>query len=103
MTRFTYVQHNENLVEILETGGLFFGYTIEEVQSIAERLNPNYQSVNLSNTFPNQFFNFTLRKALLCTQSQASMTSQGQALNSQTPSDESGKNKSNTTTDSLLD
>ena len=101
--KYTYVQHDENLVEILETGGLFFGYTVDEVQSIAENLAPNYQSHNLSNTFANQFFNFTLRKALLCTQSQASTISQGQAPNSQTPSDESGKNKSNTTTDSSLD
>lgn len=101
--KYTYVQHDENLVEILETGGLFFGYTLDEVQSIAEKLNPNYQSHNLSNTFANQFFNFTLRKALLCTQSQVSMTSQGQEPNSLTVLDESGKNKSSTTTDSSSD
>lgn len=103
MTKYTYVQHDDNTIEILETGGLFFGYTVDEVRSIAEDLVPNYQSHNLSDTFPNQFFNFTLRKALLCSQSQVTTTSQTTALDLQTASDESGKSKPSTNMDSLSD
>ena len=98
--QYTYIQHDDNLVEIVQTGGLFFGYTIDQVRQAAETSQPNYQHHNLSYTFSNQFFNHTVRRALLCLTYQPTTTSLPTELDSQTTLDESGKSKPNTNTDS---
>ena len=99
--QYTYVQHDDNLVEILETGGLFFGYTIDQVRQAAENTKPNYQHGNLSYTFSDQYFNYSVRKALLCLELTPTTTSQTTAHVLRTNSDESGRSESNTDTDSL--
>lgn len=93
-TRFTYVQHDDNLVELVETGGLFFGHTVDEVRRVAEELYPNYQHGNLSYTFSDQYFNHTLRRSLLCSLYQPTTNMPQQEPDSQTNSEESGRSKS---------
>jgi hypothetical protein len=65
--RFNYEQAEMggvSVVSILETGGVFQGYSIEEVSAIAENLYPNYQSHNMSNVFSAIYFNFCVRRLL---------------------------------------
>ena len=100
---YTYVQHDDNLVEIVETGGLFFGYTLDQVKQAAERTQPNYQHGNLSYTFSDQYFNFSVRRTLLCLEQQPTSTLPTAELNSQTTTDESGRSKSSTNTASSSD
>jgi hypothetical protein len=99
--QYTYVQHDDNLVEILETGGLFFGYTVDQVRQAAENTKPNYQQGNLSYTFSDQYFNYSVRKALLCLEQAPTTTSQTTAHNLPTTEDESGRSECSTDTDSL--
>jgi hypothetical protein len=97
-------QVDSNTVYIPETGGVFFGYTAEQVQAVADRLMPNYQSHNLSYTFSDAYFNHCLRKELLtCSESQPILTMLTQEPSSPTTTDESGRSKSNINTDSLSD
>jgi hypothetical protein len=102
-TRYTYVQHDDNLVEIIETGGLFFGYTLDQVRDAAEKTYPNYQHGNLSYTFSDQFFNFSVRKALLCSMFPPITNTHPTELDSLTTEDGSGRNKPSIDTDSLSD
>ena len=99
--QYTYIQHDDNLVEIVETGGLFFGYTVDQVRQAAENTKPNYQHSNLSYTFSDQYFNYSVRKALLCLELTPTMTLQTTAHGLQTNSDESGRSESSTDRASL--
>jgi hypothetical protein len=100
---YTCIQHDDNLVEIVETGGLFFGYTVDQVRQAASQTQPNYQHNNLSYTFSDQYFNYSVRRTLLCLELQPITTSQPMELDSLTTLTESGKNKPSTNTDSLSD
>jgi len=65
--RFTYKTEENNTVvytTIEETAGIFVGYTAEQVAKVAETLQPNYQSHNLSNVFSDIYFNYCVRKLL---------------------------------------
>lgn len=65
--RFTYRTEENNAViytTIEETAGVFIGYTAEQVAKVAETLQPNYQSHNLSATFIDIYFNYCVRKLL---------------------------------------
>lgn len=65
--RFTYKTEENNAViytTIEETAGVFIGYTAEQVAKVAETLQPNYQSHNLSSTFMDIYFNYCVRKVL---------------------------------------
>jgi hypothetical protein len=96
---YTCIQHDDNLVEIVETGGLFFGYTVDQVRQAASQTQPNYQHGNLSD----QYFNYSVRRTLLCLELQPTTTSQPMELDLPMTLTESGKNKPSTNTDSLLD
>lgn len=98
------VKIDEATVYIPETGGVFFDCTVEQVQAVADRLTPNYQSHNLSYTFSDQYFNYCLRKELSkCSISQSISTMPLPEPSLPTTSDESGRNKSSTNTDSSSD
>lgn len=65
--RFTYTtEQNDNVTYtvIEQTGGVFFGYTAEQVSAVAENLHPNYQSSNMSDVFSSIYFNYCVRKVL---------------------------------------
>lgn len=65
--RFTYTTEviNDKLVTFLEeTGGVFYGFTTDQVALVAEKLYPNYQSNNMSDIFPSIYFNYCLRRIL---------------------------------------
>jgi hypothetical protein len=89
------VQTNaDGTVYIPETGGVFFGYTAEQVQTVADRLTPNYQSHNLSYTFSDQYFNHCLRKELSkCSESQPTSITRTTEPSLPTTTDESGRSK----------
>jgi hypothetical protein len=68
MGRFNYVperDENGNIIGtcIVETGGFFEGWTPEELSKIAEKFTPLYGS-GMSDTFPNVYYNYCLRKEL---------------------------------------
>lgn len=65
--KFNYIEEEVGgmtVVTIPETGGVFYGYSTEQVSKIAETLHPNYQSHNMSSTFYDIYFNYCLRKTL---------------------------------------
>lgn len=65
--RFTYKTEKTDSVTyttIKETAGVFVGYTTEQVARVAETLQPNYQSHNLSSIFSDIYFNYCVRKVL---------------------------------------
>lgn len=69
MSRFTYVLETDsdgNILgtTILETGGYFAGWKPEELAKIAENFTPVVSSYNLSDSFADIYFNYSLRKEL---------------------------------------
>jgi hypothetical protein len=65
--KFTYkTEKNEDVLYTLieQTGGLFYGYTAEQVAAVAENIQPNYQSHNMSEVFSSIYFNYCVRKVL---------------------------------------
>lgn len=65
--KFTYIteKNDDVLYTVIEqTGGVFFGYTTEQVSVVAESLHPNYQSYNMSDVFSSIYFNYCVRKVL---------------------------------------
>lgn len=65
MTAMTPEQVDFNTVYLPETGGVFFGCTVEEVEAAIAKVAPNYQTHNLSYTFSDVYFNYCIRKELL--------------------------------------
>jgi hypothetical protein len=65
--RFTYTTEaisGQSVTFLEDTGGVFHGYTAEQVSAIAENLYPNYQSNNMSNIFSSIYFNYCVRRLL---------------------------------------
>lgn len=65
--RFTYtteVINDEPVTVLEETGGVFYGFTTDQVSFVAEKLYPNYQANNMSDIFSSIYFNYCLRKIL---------------------------------------
>lgn len=95
MVRLTYTALDSTTTYIEETGGLFPGYTVEQVKAVAETVKPNYQSHDMSGTFYHAYFNFCVRKELVkCKPSLLPRTEP----DSPTLSDVSGRSESSTGT-----
>lgn len=69
VTRFTYRPEYDsegNLIgtTLVDTCGYFAGWKPEDLAKIAEHFTPKYSSGNLSETFTDVYFNYSLRKEL---------------------------------------